>query len=749
MTRRSIALVLALAAADCAHQAAQEEAQLRSSVHRALAERQLPVQTLGIVHNLLAHEAPPPPATPPLLDSLFADPLLASDVPQLWRRLAPAALPAFFEPPPLVAHDFEKLLSRYLAELAEAQRMLREATQPFGEAQLARALEDGLPARLFPVVVRKVDAPALARANDFFLRATARFVRELRAGGLRFPEPRQFDSPIGRVVIGGPGADRHGAGAALVVDPGGDDRYERAAALGGAVSVIVDLAGNDDYGGSDLAVRSFSALVDVQGDDRYRMTGPGLGAAIGGASLLVDYAGNDTYEARFFAQGAAALGVGALIDAAGDDRYTVQAFGQGYGFTGGTGVLWDRAGNDAYTAGGLPDAWKRGGGIAFAQGAASGDRTPLGGGVGLLRDDSGDDRYEAQMFAQGTGYYYALGLLWEGGGSDLYRAVRYAQGIGVHQALGVLRDESGADRYRLAVGVGQGMGLDMATGLLLDAAGDDEYEAGAFAQGAGTGNGVGLLVDRAGDNRFAITTPDEHAWGHAEWQRGLPTVAALVRDNAPSSFRRAGVPAKPPPPRVVRAAEDAPTPCPDIRPARDAERKNFLAALLQVALRLPGGDPDPATYAAVLRRLIDDPAGAAAEVPLGNFTLMHALGDTLQCALLAASDAEAREMSLAFDGMLAEPRNPALGVVAYALQRRPGPAATMEKLHAALRSSPRCSLQALAMRSASESEAHRALASPCWRLQAAAYERLQSLGAAHPQDAERLRAFRPTGKSPR
>ncbi len=737
MIRRPLAFLLFAVVAACAHDVAPDRG-LRDSVERALAERRLPAQTLGIVDNLVRHEAPPPPGTPPLLEALFKDPLLAADAAQLWRRLAPASLGAFLEPPPAEAQDFDALLSRYLRELAEAQRMLREATLPFNETELADALEAGLPEHLLPRVIDKVDAPALRRASDFFLRATARFVRELRAPGMRFPEPREFDSPIGRVVIGGPGPDRYRPGAALIIDPGGDDVYERDATLGGSISVIIDLAGNDRYGGRDVAVRSLSALVDVQGDDRYRMAGPGLGAAVAGASVLVDYAGNDTYEARFFAEGAAVLGVGALLDDSGDDRYSVEAFGQGYAFTGGTGVLWDRAGDDVYTAGGLPDVWQRGGGVAFAQGAAAGYRTPLGGGVGLLRDEAGNDRYTAQMFAQGVGYYYALGLLWDGGGRDVYHAVRYAQGSGVHQAVGVLRDDSGDDRYDLTVGIGQGMGYDIATGLLLDAGGDDTYEAGSYAQGAALANGVGLLIDRLGNNRFSITSADEHAWGHAEWQRGLPTVAALVRDGASASFRRAGAPAAPLPPRVVRSAEDAPTRCPAILPSPESDRTVFLSSLRQVALRLPYSDPDPARYGEVLRRLIDDPAGAIAQVPPADFTLMYALGDTLQCALLAASDAEAGRMWRALDAMLDEPRSPALGIVAYALQRRPAPAATMAKLGSALRSSPRCSLQALAMPSASEREARAALAATCWRLQAAAYERLEALGAARSAERDRL-----------
>jgi hypothetical protein len=733
VTARPLLVFLALAISGCAHRVAVEN-KLRGDVERSLEERALPRQTLGIIDNFLSHEAPPPPGTPPVLDAFFKDPLAAADVPTLWRRVVPASLKGFFEPPLSTARAFDAVLGDYLKDLEEARRMLREATRPFDEAGVARALQEGLPENLFPAVMPTVDAAALQRANNLFIAATARFVRELRAPGMRFPPPAERDSPLGRIVIGSRGPDRHGPGAALIVDPRGDDVYERAPAIGGAVSVVIDLDGDDAYTGSDVAVRSLSALVDVSGNDRYAMSGPGLGAAVAGISVLMDYQGNDTYDGRFFAEGAAALGLGVLIDAAGSDRYKVEAFGQGYAFTAGLGLLWDRSGNDTYAAGGLPDAWKRGGGVAFAQGAAAGDRTPLGGGIGILRDEAGDDRYDAQMFAQGVGYYYALGVLWDGGGRDVYHAVRYAQGNGVHEALGVLRDESGDDRYELAVGVGQGMGLDIAAGLLYDLEGDDAYEAGSFAQGAATANGVGLLIDRAGANRYSISSADTHSWGTAEWERRLPTVAALVSDASQATFMRAGKAAAPAPARVVYSADDEPTRCPAIAPARGPGMGTFPSLLYPVALRLPYGDPDPRRYGEVLRRLIDDPAGAMAEIPPGNFTLVYALGETLQCALLVASDAEAQKMYAAFDRMLDEPRQTFLGVVAYALQRKPGPEATMAKLRAALRSSPRCSLQALAMPSAPEGEARAALGSACWRLQAAANERLQALGAARAGD---------------
>jgi hypothetical protein len=143
------------------------------------------------------------------------------------------------------------------------------------------------------------------------------------------------------------GADRHGP-AALIVDPGGDDVYERAPASGGAISVIVDLGGNDRYGGSDFVVRGLSALFDFAGDDRYEMSGPGLAGAVAGASLLVDASGDDSYRAPYFSQGFATFAIAALIDRGGDDRYDINAWGQGSAFTGGLALLWDASGRSLH-----------------------------------------------------------------------------------------------------------------------------------------------------------------------------------------------------------------------------------------------------------------------------------------------------------------------------------------------------------------------------------------------------------------
>ena len=159
---------------------------------------------------------------------------------------------------------------------------------------------------------------------------------------------------------------------------------------------------------------------------------------------------------------------------------------------------------------------------------------------------------------------------------------------------------------------------------------------------------------------------------------------------------------------------------------------------------LPSGNPERAVYGELLRRLIDDPAAAMAEIPPGDFDLMYAFGEILPCALAAASPDEAVRMAPAFDAALENPRTPFLGVLAAALQKRPGPPETMRRLRAALEAHPNCAVRALSIATwASEPEARDALRSSCWRLQAVAFERLKALGALRPEDNAALPSFFP------
>jgi len=670
-SRRTIAAAAASVAtlvAGCAALPALDQS-IEKRVTAILDRRGLGSDALLVIDNLLRHGPPPPPATPPLVLELLARPLAAVDAARIFHEVVP---------PPLISleraqsqRSLEHLLQTYLAELAEAQRMLRSATRPFDDETLLRELSAGLPSSTqLLAVVDAVDAAQLARANLLFIEATARFASHIRDLPI---EPQTFESAIGTVVIGTRGNDRHEPGAALIIDPGGDDVYERAPARNGAVSVIVDLGGNDEYRGADVALRALSAIVDLAGDDRYALEGSGLAAAIAGASLVIDFSGNDIYEAKFFAQGAAALGIGALLDLGGDDRYRVEAWGQGFGIAGGTGLLWDGGGNDRYTAGGVPDPFGRGGGLSGAQGASFGARGRLGGGVGILRDDSGDDIYEAQMFAQGSGYYYGLGMLWERGGADRYQAYRYAQGNAAHQAVGALRDEAGDDRYA-ADWYAQGMGLDVAVGVLVDAAGSDAYRAPGGAQGSATANGFGLLAT-ASAAQFHIGT-ETLAWGRAEWLRGLPSVGVLLHGNS-AQFTRAG--------EVVRMPPDNPP------------------VLVQPSTpeTCPSSDP----------------------------------GEALLCRVRDAAENEVGVLWADLASLLNEdPKTPLAGWIALALAKRPP--ANADEIAALLAKRESCNVRALALRAwPTLPAAEEGLRAGCWRLQAAARAAFVRLGAPPPADA--------------
>lgn len=634
---------------------------LEDRVAAVLERRGLGTDALGVIDNLLRHGPPTPPAAPALVLELLARPLEAVDASRIFRATVPASLLGLEERASGVA--FDDLLKTYLAELAEAQRLLRAATRPFDDEALLRELSAGRPSSaLLALADMRVD-----RANALFIDATARFASRIKDVSM---DPQTFESPIGTVVIGTRGNDRHAPGAALIIDPGGDDVYERAPARNAAVSVIVDLGGNDEYRGSDVAVRALSAIVDLGGDDRYAMEGSGLGAAIAGASLLIDFSGNDTYTAKFFAQGAAAFGFGALLDLGGDDRYQVEAWGQGFAAAGGVGLLWDRGGNDRYAAGGVPDFFGRGAGLSGAQGASFGARARVGGGAGILRDDSGDDVYEAQMFAQGIGYYYGVGLLWDRGGADRYQAHRYAQGNAAHQAVGVLRDEAGDDRYT-ADWYAQGMGLDIAVGVLIDASGSDTYAARGGSQGSATANGFGLLFDQ--DARFEVAAA-EHAWGRAEWLRGLPSVAVLLHGSR-AQFVQAGAPVAPPP-------ENPP-----------------LAVQPMSAQTCPSSNP----------------------------------GEALLCRVRDASDLAGawRELSTLLEN---DPATPLAGWIAIALATRPP--ANAEEIAVALAKRESCNVRALALRAwPTLPAAQEGIRSSCFRLQAAARAALARLGEPLPGDA--------------
>ena len=750
--------------------------EIGTRVDRVLVRSGLGRDALAVIGNVIQHEGPPQRAAPPIVLELLASPLAATDAPALFERSVPrslqrlAAIPPGNAPPAGPAHPgntpINDLLAVYLDELAQAQRALREAVGAVvdSEAIVRQFGRQALPPTPFRGMTPPVNPALVERAGTRFIDATARFAALLRARGasVRFPDQvARFDSPIGTVSIGTRGDDRHGPDAAIIIDPGGNDSYERAPATGGAISVIVDLGGDDRYHGVDVVVHGLSAIVDFSGDDRYVMSGPGIAAAVAGVSIVLDMAGDDAYEARIFGQGAAAYGLGALIDLSGNDTYQLQAAGQGLGMTHGLGLLWDRDGDDTYRVGGVSDAYDRGGGISMAQGAAYGARTWSGGGIGILRDDAGDDVYEAEMFAQGMGYYYGLGLLWDRAGNDRYRAVRYAQGNGVHEAVGVLRDDGGNDRYLLTFGVGQGMGLDLAVGVLLDAAGDDRYESQVVAQGAATANGMGILIDDSGANEWRMAA-DPRSWGRIGWEGGLPTLGFLLHDPARATFMRENEVVPPPasgmavlrPQGAVTAARDATAEPGCVKSAPESAEKALplVPALRAIAPGFAGGSADPAIGADVQRRLTTQLEESLGEVPPDDFNLVWPFTRALRCSLAAATPEEAALMWAAVErslrGGAALPL--ALSVIT-ALRMRPPPWPQTVRMLRVFDHHLQCRVRAAALflrhaaapketAGATAETAQAALQSSCWQLQAAGLRALEDLDI-RPEPGGRLASF--------
>ena len=136
-------------------------------------------------------------------------------------------------------------------------------------------------------------------------------------------EPLVVDTAYGRIALGTPNDDIYTGDYTVLIDPGGNDRYEgcRIGAAYGTdyrrVAFFADLGGDDVYDCGDVnitlgaAVLGIAAFFDLgQGNDRYVGGHCSLGAAMGGIATFYDDGGTDTYEGKTYTQGAAGLAWG-------------------------------------------------------------------------------------------------------------------------------------------------------------------------------------------------------------------------------------------------------------------------------------------------------------------------------------------------------------------------------------------------------------------------------------------------------
>lgn len=439
-------------------------------------------------------------------------------------RRTPASLDEAVEQIRAAAREHARLsepraVSRLLAaeRLAATPRLARTHTGALRRRE-RRAL------RRYARTLAQADLPAaLCAAAQWSRLAAPAWLRGLRALLAEHPSAeaaviRRESTPWGEIVFGGradgvirsrtllfladlDGNDFHGAdGGAdnagrpqLIVDYGGDDRYE-----------------STMPGGYAGGVGRTAIVVDFGGDDSYLGAAFSQGAGLVGVGALIDLGGDDRYRAREHAQGAAWFGVGLLWDGGGDDLYAVEALGQGLGMTHGIGALLDLDGDDAYTAlGGAPtgygtpalaDAW--------AQGVGRGLRGIAPAGIGLLSDSAGDDRYDAGAFAQGGAYYHGVGqLLDHGAGRDTLLGGRYNAGWGAHGGVGRFFNAGGDDRYATRHVVAAGLAWDYSLALFHDAAGDDAYHLPGFSFGSAAHGSAAMFIDSAGSDVYRGRVP--------------------------------------------------------------------------------------------------------------------------------------------------------------------------------------------------------------------------------------------------
>lgn len=359
-----------------------------------------------------------------------------------------------------------------------------------------------------------------------------------------------LQTPFGWIVVDTSGRNnRHQLkDALLVLDAGGDDEYEfleRGATH--TISVLLDHRGNDRYAtaapGADpsSATLGYGILWDTEGDDRYQGTQQAQASALFGAALLVDGGGSNRFVASSRSQAHAIGGVAVLVSAGGDDEFTAQTYSQATGGPGGVAVLVDTGGNDRYRltnaplvrpSAQLPDR-----NTSMGQGAGYGmrgvffDGRSTAGGIGMLVDLAGNDRYDAQVFAQGVGYYEGLGMLLDDGGNDRYESAWYAMGAGVHYAAGIFLDRGvGSDVYRSTHEMALGSGNDLSVGVFVDEGGDDEYTVGQLSLGHAHANSTGIFVDGAGNDRYTVMSATCRALGAAylhEWGNARETLPNL------------------------------------------------------------------------------------------------------------------------------------------------------------------------------------------------------------------------------
>lgn len=468
---------------------------------------------------------------------------------------------------PLVLHQLLAMLKAQAALDLALQQVPADVTRQ----QLLLDQAGPVDARQLATLAAQVRLPELARGMQLLLDASAHTVKGLAhlAAQGRLPQGVwRLYTPQGWVHVDTTGQSQNEApeDVWLWIKTGGDDHYRMDRFHGNsnrrAVRVLIDTGGNDQYrtetsgGDASAGVLGLSVHWDTAGDDDWQCTRWCQGAALLGAAAVINSAGHDRFDAQARAQAHAVGGLALLasdvtgtphgIDqsaaATHDTATTYTALSEAQGSAGPSGValLVDGAGDDQYTlapqplvapSSQLPDRNQ-----SMGQGAGRGWRLldqglevlATAGGVGVLIDLAGDDRYTAQVFAQGAGFHEGLGLLIDAGGHNRHEAAWYALGAAAHGAAGAfVAKGQGDDVYQVSHVSALGMGHDLSLGWFEDRGGHDRYALADMGLGVGSDGGTGVFVDAAG--RDCVLTPESpgRVRGQRIWLR--PGIASRVQ----------------------------------------------------------------------------------------------------------------------------------------------------------------------------------------------------------------------------
>ncbi|MGB1585886.1 MAG: hypothetical protein ACPHID_02415 [Thermoplasmatota archaeon] len=230
-------------------------------------------------------------------------------------------------------------------------------------------------------------------------------------------------------------------GPVLLIDLGGDDRYETNAA--GVIATYSRDAARASLRANHFVDPFPTALhLDMGGNDRYlppagRVHDVIQGAASGGIGLLWDVDGHDTYEGGEHSQGSGGSQVDRRQAMSCRPAPVEQDGANCHHGRHGIGFLLDSAGDDVYRAG----DWSQG---AAFHGAEAELQPLIPGGAGILVDVAGNDRFEGQGNGQGAAHGGA-GVLIDLAGDDDHQRAGTSQREGA--SIGVFVDAGGDDQY--------------------------------------------------------------------------------------------------------------------------------------------------------------------------------------------------------------------------------------------------------------------------------------------------------------